>query len=74
MAVNISKKKCMYCLKSKTAFKLECKYCKHVLCCNCIQPEIHECKELQSIKSEKLLSLKRRLDNEKCVGLKIQKI
>jgi len=74
MTINISKKKCTYCKKSKTAFKLECKYCKQILCCNCIQPEIHECVELQNIKSEKLLCLKRRLDHEKCVGFKIQKI
>ena len=74
MTINISKKKCLNCKKSKTAFKIECRYCKEMLCCDCIQPEIHKCKEIHSMKSEKLLNLKRRLDDEKCVGLKIQKI
>lgn len=74
MTIKISKKKCFNCKKSRTAFKLECRYCKEMLCCDCIQPEIHKCKEIHSMKSEKLLNLKRRLDDEKCVGLKIQKI
>lgn len=74
MTINISKKKCFNCKKSKTAFKLECKYCKEMLCCNCIQPEIHNCSKIHNMKSEKISILKRRLDDEKCVGSKIQRI
>ena len=74
MSIEISKHKCICCKKSKTSFRLNCKYCDIPFCCKCIQPEIHDCLNINKMKVELHTSLKRKLDSEKCVGKKIQRI
>lgn len=73
---NIKKKKnkCFKCLKKTGLNFFICKYCNHKFCSNCINLEIHICKFLDNKKNDELNNLKKKLENEKYVSNKFNKI
>ena len=57
--------KCHLC-KKKGCF-IECKYCNYVYCTRCLQPEMHECKQLMScIENKKKMFEKSLQQNNTC--------
>lgn len=69
----ISKKKCKNCNR-KSSMKQVCVYCDGTFCINCLQQEVHDCKNLSDMKKIQIRLLSEKLKNEKCVKLKIDKI
>jgi hypothetical protein len=66
-------KKCAHCLQ-KSSMKLNCKFCDRLHCLRCIQPEIHKCEKLESMKESLKNKLSMKLTNERCVKAKIDAI
>lgn len=71
--LSINKTKCLSC-KRKISLTCSCKFCKNIFCFSCLQPEIHNCTELNTMKHVFLESLNEKLQKEKCVSTKVQKI
>jgi hypothetical protein len=69
----LTKQKCAHCCR-KSTMNQNCKYCENVFCFSCLQQEVHECKNISVMIQEKQTTLSNKLQKEKCVGLKIQKI
>lgn len=70
---SITKNKCFNCKKRKT-ISSSCKYCNNDFCISCIQQEIHLCERFADLKRQKQFDLATRLENERCVKRKIEKI
>lgn len=68
------KNKCFKCFKKTGLNVFICKYCNHKFCSNCINLEIHICKFLDNKKNDELNNLKKKLENEKYVSNKFNKI
>nr|QOI90382.1 hypothetical protein HWQ62_00245 [Pyramimonas orientalis virus] len=74
MSVTVmTKSKCGKCNK-KPGILSTCKYCSTNFCFNCLQQEVHSCKNIEGMKCDKLIILKRKLEEEKCVKTKVQRI
>jgi hypothetical protein len=66
----LTKKKCNSCLKRPGILTI-CEYCNIHYCFNCIQQEVHKCVNIEVMKDDIRNNLKKKLENEKCVGKKI---
>lgn len=70
------KKRCFFkeCNKKIHLFCYTCKYCNHEFCNNHVLPEVHCCKEINSIRVIEVNKLKKKLYSEKTENEKIIKI
>lgn len=71
--VLMKKKTCETC-KRKPGILSLCKYCNMYYCFNCLQVEIHNCKDIATLKEHKRATLRNQLENAKCIGAKINYI
>ena len=71
--MDIIKKKCQNCNK-KPGLLTTCKFCESKYCFNCLQFEIHRCEGLVVMKEKKRRSLEGKLESERCVKPKIDRI
>lgn len=69
----IKKTKCLSC-KRKVSLTRSCKFCDNSFCFSCLQPEIHDCTEINTMKNIGLELLNIKLQNDKCISAKVQKI
>lgn len=67
------KKKC-YCCNRKRGLLTLCKYCNNHYCFNCLQYEIHNCEQTETMKENKRRNLQEKLENERCVKVKLETI
>lgn len=64
--------RCDYC--KKKSIPLKCKWCENNYCSKCIMLEIHNCIHLSNCKIESIKNLQNKLEKEKTVDIKINKI
>lgn len=65
--------RCANCRK-RTHLGMTCKWCEQEHCVHCIQPELHSCLSMDTMKKQTKLSLRERLMHEKTVSEKMIKI
>lgn len=64
------KKRCANC-RAKRPLLDRCKYCDADFCFSCIQFEIHACEGYERMRDDKKGVLSKRLNSERCDGLKV---
>ena len=64
--------KCNFC--KKKSITLDCKWCKNNYCSRCILLEIHNCEYITNCKLESIKNLENKLQKEKTIDIKINKI
>ena len=76
-SVNVSKKsRCSFgdCKKRTAKIIGDCKYCDQKFCSMHRLPELHLCCKMNDVKNNSRQILENKLNNEKCVGQKINQI
>jgi predicted nucleic acid binding AN1-type Zn finger protein len=76
LIIKMGKNRCFLddCKRKKEMIIGNCKYCNHIFCLKHRLPEEHKCSNIDGMKDIKNKEIKKKLESEKCVTKKIQKI